>query len=189
LLLKKNNKLSDFPELLSLNITLQEPLWHPEGNVWVHTLMVIDVAAELRHNFEIEAEAIDFMLGSLCHDLGKPYTTSFDNGSLRCIMHDSMGLAPTFSLLSKIGLLKHYDSVANYILEHLKPIHLFSSKSNVSDLAIKKLARRIDIEKLVLLCTSDHFGRTDLEAEQRIFPDGVWLIDRYYRILNRDNRH
>ena len=37
-----------FPELDALRGVAQDPEWHPEGDVWVHTLMVLDVAASLR---------------------------------------------------------------------------------------------------------------------------------------------
>ena len=37
-----------FPELDALRGVAQDPEWHPEGDVWVHTLMVLDVAARLR---------------------------------------------------------------------------------------------------------------------------------------------
>ncbi len=185
LYLKKCNKLSDFPELLSLNITLQNPFWHPEGNVFVHTLMVIDIAADYRPYFFNEIDAIEYMLGALCHDFGKPYTTSFDEGSLRSIMHDSLGLAPAYSLLMKIGLIEHYEKTAKYIIEHLKPIHLFTNRNKVSDSAILKLSKRINLEHLVLLSKADHFGRTDDEAVSRTFPAGDWLLQRYSEVQKK----
>ena len=35
------------PELLPLEATPQDPGWHPEGDVWTHTLQVVDEAAAL----------------------------------------------------------------------------------------------------------------------------------------------
>jgi tRNA nucleotidyltransferase/poly(A) polymerase len=51
------------PELLTMEGVTQTPLHHPEGDVWTHTLMVID---QLRHPTETLA------LGALLHDVAKP---------------------------------------------------------------------------------------------------------------------
>ena len=46
--LEDTGQLRYFPELDALRGVPQDPEWHPEGDVWVHTLMVLDVAATLR---------------------------------------------------------------------------------------------------------------------------------------------
>ena len=46
--LEHTAQLRFFPELDALRGVPQDPEWHPEGDVWVHTLMVLDVAASLR---------------------------------------------------------------------------------------------------------------------------------------------
>ncbi len=46
--LEDTGQLRFFPELDALRGVPQDPEWHPEGDVWVHTLMVLDVAARLR---------------------------------------------------------------------------------------------------------------------------------------------
>lgn len=176
--LKNSNKLKDFPELLSLIITPQEPNWHPEGSVWTHTLMVVDVAAELRSELSEENQIAELMFGALCHDLGKPYSTIYSKGKLKSPMHDSLGVPPSISLLSKLGLERLIPKVTLYVIEHLKPIHLFNSP-NVSDTAIARLAERIDVYDLVRLSKADHWGRTDGDARNRVYPAGDWLIDRY----------
>ena len=63
-----------FPELQALVGCEQEPEWHPEGDVWVHTLMVVD-QARTRSTTWIAPQQITVMLGAVCHDLGKPPTT------------------------------------------------------------------------------------------------------------------
>ena len=73
------------PELIPLADTPQEPDWHPEGDVWVHTLQVIDEAAVLIEDLR-EADpprALTVMLAALCHDLGKPATTTHEEGRIR----------------------------------------------------------------------------------------------------------
>lgn len=63
-----------FPELEALIGCPQRPEWHPEGDVWVHSLLTADAAAQVRHTVpEHQREA--FMFGAFCHDLGKPEMT------------------------------------------------------------------------------------------------------------------
>ena len=182
--LKKTNGLSEYPELFNLAITIQDTKWHPEGNVWDHTMMVIDVAAELRYHYSTEIEAAEFMFGALCHDFGKPYTTLLKNGRIKSPMHDSLGVAPAKTFLEKSGRLDIFPKVASYIIEHLKPTHFYNAKDSISDAAIIRLSERIDLIDLITLCKADHWGRTDEEAISRIYPAGDWLIGRYSRIVS-----
>ena len=62
-----------FPELLALAGCAQEPEWHPEGDVWVHTLQVID-QARTRIDDLPRPQQIAVMLGAVAHDFGKPAT-------------------------------------------------------------------------------------------------------------------
>ena len=66
-----------FPELQALVGVPQDPQWHPEGDVWQHTLMVVDEAAKLRAELNDTKDQMAYMLGALCHDFGKPATTVF----------------------------------------------------------------------------------------------------------------
>ena len=184
--LKNNNKLNRFPELYYLIVTCQDASWHPEGSVWTHTLMVIDVAAELRSTYETEKDALAFMLGALCHDFGKPYTTIMKQGRIKSPLHDLMGLPPTNSFLKKLGLSEFFPVVSSYIMEHLKPIQLYKNRENVSDAAILRLSKRINIVDLYKLSAADHWGRTDEEAIRRIHPAGDWLLAKYNEIVAKE---
>jgi len=166
-----------------LIVTCQDASWHPEGSVWTHTLMVIDVAAEFRCTYETEKDALSFMLGALCHDFGKPYATIMKQGRIKSPLHDLMGLPPTNSFLNKLGLSEFFPFVSAYIMEHLKPIQLYKNREDVSDAAILRLSKRINIYDLYKLSASDHWGRTDEEAVKRIHPAGEWLLKRYNEIL------
>ena len=184
--LKRTSKLSFFPELLYLTITPQYNLWHTEGTVWEHTLMVLDVAAEIRHQYETEKDALTYMLGTLCHDFGKPYTTIFKDGKIKSPMHDFYGIPPTKSFLKRIGVEEVSYEVCNYVLEHLKPMQLYKNRHNVSDSAIIRLNKRINIYDLCNIGMADHWGRTDEEAKNRIYPAGDWLLERYKQILENN---
>src|SRR5439155_2326020 len=82
-----------FPELQALSGCPQEPEWHPEGDVWVHTLQVID-EARLRIDDLPRAQQLAVMLGAVAHDLGKPATTAFSDGRIRSMNHDEQVVPP-----------------------------------------------------------------------------------------------
>jgi tRNA nucleotidyltransferase (CCA-adding enzyme) len=92
-----------WPELAALIDCPQEPEWHPEGDVWVHTLMVVDQArariADLDHPRQVTV-----MLGALVHDVGKPPTTAFEEGRIRSRGHEAAGVAPATALLDRLNV-------------------------------------------------------------------------------------
>ena len=153
-----------FPELKALVDCPQEPEWHPEGDVWVHTLLVIDEARRRIDDLD-RARQLTVMLGAVCHDLGKPPTTAFVDGRIRSIDHEQAGVAPTMALLARLNVqtIAGYDvaaQVTGIVAHHLKP-HAFSkSATPVSDGAFRRLAQKVDLELLARVATSDCNGRT-----------------------------
>jgi tRNA nucleotidyltransferase (CCA-adding enzyme) len=153
------------PELRTLAETPQDPEWHPEGDVWTHTLQVIDEAASLIADLEHDRpRAITVMLGALCHDLGKPATTKFEEGRIRSRGHEEAGLEPTTALLDRwnVHTLLGYDvrsQVLALVAHHLKPGELFKDRDRVSDGAIRRLARRCEPDLLYRVARADCLGR------------------------------
>ncbi|MBR5265696.1 MAG: tRNA nucleotidyltransferase, partial [Clostridia bacterium] len=74
-----------FPQLDALVGIEQEPRFHPEGDVWNHTMLVLDRAAQLRCKAE---NPLGFMLSALCHDLGKVTATAVVDGRIRALGHE-----------------------------------------------------------------------------------------------------
>jgi tRNA nucleotidyltransferase (CCA-adding enzyme) len=153
-----------FPELEALVGCPQEPAWHPEGDVWIHTLMVIDLARggvdDLTH-----AERIAVMLGAVCHDLGKPSTTTLLDGRIRSHNHEEAGVAPTLALLDRLRLhtIGGYDvrrQVIGLVAHHLKPGMWHKARDGVGDGAFRRLAQKVDLELLARLAQADCLGRT-----------------------------
>jgi tRNA nucleotidyltransferase (CCA-adding enzyme) len=154
------------PELLALVGTPQDPEWHPEGDVWVHTLQVIDEAASLVSDLRAAdpPRALTVMLGALCHDLGKPETTRFEDGRIRSRGHEEAGVAPTLSLLDRwnVHTLGGYEvrgQVVALVRDHLKPGELHKDRARVSDGAIRRLARRCEPDLLYRVARADCLGR------------------------------
>jgi tRNA nucleotidyltransferase (CCA-adding enzyme) len=172
-----------FPELGALVGVPQEPEWHPEGDVWTHTMMVVDQAARLRTPDYGEGENLALMLAALCHDLGKAFTTAHERGRWRSIAHESKGERPTRAFLDR--LTREHDlieAVVVLVREHLKPALLYNARHEIKPAAVRRLALRADIEKLVRLARADHLGRTTEEAVEGLFPAGDWLLEESGRL-------
>ncbi len=153
-----------FPELAALVDCPQEPEWHPEGDVWVHTLLVIDRARERIEGLTRPAQ-IAIMLGAVCHDLGKPATTATIDGRIRSLNHEEMGVAPATAFLDRINIhtLDGYDvrrHVLGLVANHLKPGMWRTARDGVGDGAFRRLARKVNLELLARLAKADCMGRT-----------------------------
>ena len=151
------------PELRPLVGCEQEPEWHPEGDVWVHTLMVIDKARELNGDLD-RPRLITVMLGAVCHDLGKPATTAFIDGRIRSMDHEQAGVEPTLSLLDRLNVhsIDGFDvrsQVVGLVANHLKP-GMFRKAPTVGDGAFRRLAQKVDLELLARLAKADCLGRS-----------------------------
>ncbi len=151
------------PEMRPLVGCAQEPEWHPEGDVWVHTLMVIDKARQLNDDLD-RPRLTAVMLGAVCHDLGKPATTAVIDGRIRSIDHEQVGVAPTLSLLDRLNVhtIDGFDvraQVIGLVANHLKP-GMFHKAQHVGDGAFRRLAQKVDLELLARLARADCLGRT-----------------------------
>jgi tRNA nucleotidyltransferase (CCA-adding enzyme) len=151
-----------FPELQALIGCEQEPEWHPEGDVWIHTLMVVDQARALNGDLD-RPRLITVMLAALCHDLGKPATTAVIDGRIRSLDHEQAGIAPTERLLDRLNIhtIDGYDvrqQVVRLVADHLKP-GMFHKAGNVGDGAFRRLAQKVDLELLARVARADCLGR------------------------------
>ncbi|MBM4016592.1 MAG: polynucleotide adenylyltransferase [Planctomycetes bacterium] len=161
-----------FPELAPLIDCPQHPDWHPEGDVWIHTLHALDHFAGAR-----SGDASDWLVGLavLCHDLGKPATTYDDKGVWRSPGHDVAGEAPTRAFLARITAQADVvESVVALVLQHLKPQEYW--KAQPGDGAIRRLATRVNVRLLVRVARHDDAGRPPRPVGD--FPAGRWLLDR-----------
>lgn len=151
------------PELRPLVGCEQEPEWHPEGDVWTHTLMVIDKGRALNGDLQ-RPQLVTVMLGALCHDLGKPATTAVIDGRIRSIDHEQAGVAPTLALLDRLNIhtIDGFDvrgQTVGLVANHLKP-GMFHKAPAVGDGAFRRLAQKVDLELLARLARADCLGRT-----------------------------
>ena len=178
------------PELEPLATTPQDPEWHPEGDVWTHTLQVVDEAAALLDGLEGDRpRQLAVMLGALCHDLGKPKATRFEDGRVRSRGHEEAGLPPTESLLDRwnVRSLLGYDvraQVLALVAQHLKPGQLYDDRERVTDGAIRRLARKCEADLLYRVAKADCLGRRPGNFEpvaMEWFQERVQALDVAHR--------
>jgi tRNA nucleotidyltransferase (CCA-adding enzyme) len=152
-----------FPELQALVACPQEPEWHPEGDVWVHTLQVVDQTRRRIDDLP-RPQQLALMLGAVCHDFGKPATTAEMDGRIRSLDHEEQGVAPALLFLDRLNIhsVDGYDvrrQVAGFVAQHLKPGAWFKVRDEVGDGAFRRLAHKVDLELLARLAKSDCLGR------------------------------
>ncbi len=152
-----------FPEIQSLIGVPQDPEWHPEGDVFVHTKLVIDGARELIDNLPYPRQ-ITVMLAALAHDFGKPATTEFLEGRWRSRGHEEAGVPPAESFLNRINVhtIDGYnvrEQVIALVREHLKPGEFYKKRDEVGEGAFRRLARRCEPDLLYRVAKADSLGR------------------------------
>jgi len=135
----------------------------PEGDVFVHTQLVIDRARELIDDLPYPKQ-VTVMLAAFAHDFGKPATTEFIDGRLRSRGHEEAGVEPTLSFLDRLNIhtLDGYDvraQVLALVRDHLKPGEYFKKSAEVGDGAFRRLARKCELDLLYRVAKADSLGR------------------------------
>ena len=158
-----------FPEIAALFGTPQDATWHPEGDVGIHTMHVLNQAARIAERDAITGDDRAVLLfASLGHDFAKPSTTEMRelNGVRRLTSwgHEPAGGPMTRSFLDRIG-------IKAAIVEQVVPLvenHLahHSIGKDITPRAVRRLAQRLapaSIEQLIRVIEADASGRPPLE--------------------------
>jgi tRNA nucleotidyltransferase (CCA-adding enzyme) len=171
-LLKNLGILKYFPQLQALIGCAQEYEYHPEGDVWIHTLMATDEMAKLKTSDEFKN--LYLMLAIVCHDFGKPATTQVINGKITSYKHEHVGIEPTLKFLEFLtNDKKLIQNVLQLVENHLAPFQLYFHNS--SSKAVKRLANKVNIEDLCLVCLADCKGR-DIPDKTKCDKAIEWLL-------------
>ncbi len=144
-----------FPEVEALIGVEQEPRFHPEGDVYTHTMMVLDAAARYRQE---AANPRGLMLSALCHDLGKPKTTAVIDGRIRSFGHEAVGADLSTAFIDRMNnevRLKKY--VHNMVKLHMRPNALVTMGSG-KKAYMKLFDEALEPADLLLLAKADHHG-------------------------------
>ena len=182
--LKESGWLGYFPELEALVGCPQDPKWHPEGDVWIHTGHCLNAFAANRIGREWEDLIVG--LSVLCHDMGKPATTLSDTeGRIRSPRHDIEGVPVTRTFLQRLTRQKSiFEEVLPLVEQHMRPLTLYRDQSG--DAAIRRLAARVKrLDRLVRVAYADKCGRPPIPVDT--FPEGEWLLRRAKELAVQDN--
>ncbi len=145
-----------FPEVEQLRGVLQNPAYHPEGDVWTHTMMVLDQAAALKQE---ASNPLGFMLAALTHDFGKVLTTKEKDGVLHSICHEIEGLPMIKTFLNRITTeTKLIKYVLNMDEHHMKP-NMMAAQHSAKKATNKMFDEAIDKKGLILFARADDLGR------------------------------
>ena len=145
-----------FPELKALIGLQQNPKYHAEGDVWNHTMLVLDQAALLRSRVQ---HPLWFMLAALTHDFGKAVCTQEKDGVLHTYNHEILGLPLAENFLRRItGENKLIEFVLNLVELHMKPNTLAAADASVKA-SNRMFDRAADPESLICLALADDRGR------------------------------
>ena len=147
-----------FPELAGLKGVPQRAEYHPEGDAWVHTLMVLDAAAA-----RSDDPAIRF--AALLHDLGKALTPA--DVLPRHIGHEQRGIQPAQQLCTRLRVPNECSDLALLAIRHHGQIHQLERGDGMRPETIARLLREMDgfrrperFERLLQVCEADHAGRS-----------------------------
>jgi len=173
-LLRRMNHLREFfPEIEKMAEIPQNPKFHPEGDVFEHTMLVIDTAAQLWSRSEWP---LAFMLSALFHDIGKIVATETqEDGRITAYGHEVLGLELAEKALRRISRHeKLIKTVLNHISLHMRPNMLSGAKSKK-----KKTRHLFDLSlcpnDLILLSRADASGKLDEPYDE---ANEAWLRER-----------
>lgn len=160
-----------FPEIKSLISVAQNEKHHKEGDVWSHTMMVLDEAAKNRKNVK---QPLAFMLSALCHDFGKTICSFVGkDGLTHAYNHETLGLPLVESFMRRITNKK---DVINYVLNmvelHQSPNQNADNKSKVKS-TNKMFDKAMSPTDLVWLSVCDDMGRIPASDSNK-----DWLFER-----------
>ena len=164
--LRKMNQLSVwFPEIEYLIGIPQNSQFHPEGDVWNHTMQVLNEAAGIKTE---ASNPLWFMLSALSHDFGKSVSLTEEGGVYHAYNHEKKGLPLVRHFLRRITKEKN---LMNYVLNmtqlHMEPNQKASSGAH-DKAFMKTFDRSVNPRDLILLAKADYLGRIREEMDREV---------------------
>lgn len=148
-----------FNMLKKLRYTEQSPQHHPEGNVWNHTMLVVDQAAKQKHKSKNERI---FMWAALLHDIGKPDTTKDRKGKITSYDHEKVGAVLAKDFLNQFSEDTVFiNKVSTLIRYHMQILHVVK---NLPFAEIQAMKKEADVKEVALLGYCDRLGRTNVNV-------------------------
>lgn len=164
-----------FQMLYKLKEVNQPLKYHPEGNVWNHTKMVVDEAAKVKHKSKNQKV---FMWAALLHDIGKGPATKIRKGKITAYNHDKIGAEMARNFLGYFTVNKSAaEEISNLIRYHMQILYV---SKNLNMAEIEAMKKETDINEIALLGLCDRLGRnhSNYEAEQENIRNFLYHVKR-----------
>jgi len=150
-----------FNLLKALTDTPQSPLYHPEGSVWNHTMMVLDNAAALKSK---SRDSRAFMWAALLHDIGKTPTTKIKHGKITSYDHDTYGADLAVGFLSELTDEENLiEKVSRLVRWHMQPLYV---SKGLPFAKIEEMNSQVSIDEVALFSLCDRLGRGGLTEDK-----------------------
>lgn len=180
--LRREDKLDgQFDELKALIGLPQNQNYHHEGDVWTHTMMVLDEAAKRRGKAK---EPIGFMLSALCHDFGKAVSTTVDDeGVVHSYGHETEGLPLVRTFLERFI---DDDALIIYVMNmtelHMEPNIMAQARSRMKK-TNKLFDTSVEPFDLIQLAVCDGLGKLPKSGDSEGFL--MERYDKFIKIMSR----
>lgn len=169
-----NNKLfyetAPFTMLSKLKDVKQSKIHHPEGNVFTHTMLVVDESAKRKHKTN-HGRAL--MWAAVLHDIGKLVTTKIRNGKITSYNHDIAGQKMSIEFLEYFVDDTEFIEMVSYLVRYHMQI-LFVVK-NMPYADIEGMTLHTDINDLALLGLCDRLGRLNVNEKEETENINIFL--------------
>ena len=179
----RNYILDEYPfsMIKDLQEVPQNPKFHPEGNVFIHTMMVVDEGAKVR---EKSIDKRSFMWALLLHDIGKKPTTKVRKGKLTSYDHDIVGSEMTRKFLT------YFDEEEDFIVKVTSLVRwhmqsLFVTK-NLKFQNISSMLNEVNVNEISLVSLSDRLGRGNLDYKE--VEDTIIEVNKFKRKISDFNK-
>lgn len=147
--------------LWKLKETPQSPIYHPEGSVWNHTMLVVDEAAKRKKKSENPQV---FMWSALLHDIGKGPTTKMRKGRITSYDHDKVGKRLSIDFLKEFQCDEDFiKKVSRIVRWHM---HTLFVAKNLPFADIKTMLSEVDAEEIALFSLCDRLGRGNITEDK-----------------------
>ena len=150
------------PEIKALQGVPQPPEFHPEGDVWIHTLLML---AGLR------APTPTLALGVLLHDVGKPPTLSVRE-RIRFDNHVEVGAEMAQAICARLRLsTRETERVVELVRHHLrfKDFPRMRRSTQLRFLRMEGFEEHLELHRLD--CLASHGDLTNYELAQRLLAE------------------
>ena len=140
------------PEVEAMKGCAQSPDYHPEGDVFVHTQLLLD---------KLENPTVTLAFSCLLHDVGKPPTFTRDGDKIHFYEHDRIGADMTREIMMRLRFSnKEIDAVAAAVSNHMRFMHVKEMRQGKLKTFLARDTFQEELELHRIDCSSSH-GKLD----------------------------